>query len=124
MSTSTPNWSKGSWRTKELRQNPTWPDADQLKRVEEQLATKPPLVFAGEARNLRSQLASASQGQAFVLQAGDCAESFDESSADAIRDKLKVILQMSVVLTFAAGVPVIKIGRIAGQFAKPRSEEF
>ena len=124
MSTSTPNWSKGSWRTKELRQNPTWPDADQLKRVEEQLATKPPLVFAGEARNLRSQLASASQSQAFVLQAGDCAESFDESSADAIRDKLKVILQMSVVLTFAAGVPVIKIGRIAGQFAKPRSEEF
>lgn len=124
MSTSTPNWSKGSWRGKELRQNPTWPDPDHLSRVERALATKPPLVFAGEARNLRAQLATASQGQAFVLQAGDCAESFDESSADAIRDKLKVILQMSVVLTFAAGVPVVKIGRIAGQFAKPRSEEF
>jgi 3-deoxy-7-phosphoheptulonate synthase len=124
MSTTEPNWSKSSWRTRELRQNPLWPDADHLSRIESELATKPPLVFAGEVRNLRTHLAAASKGQAFILQAGDCAESFDESSADAIRDKLKVILQMSVVLTYAAGVPVIKIGRIAGQFAKPRSEEF
>lgn len=124
MSASAPNWSKGSWRTRELRQNPTWPDGDHLARVERELAAKPPLVFAGEARNLRAQLATAAQGRAFVLQAGDCAESFDESSADEIRDKLKVILQMGVVLTYAAGVPVVKIGRIAGQFAKPRSEDF
>ena len=86
-----------------------------------QLAGLPPLVFAGEARHLTSALAEAARGRAFVLQAGDCAESFSEFSADAIRDKLKVILQMAVVLTYGAGVPVVKVGRIAGQFAKPRS---
>jgi 3-deoxy-7-phosphoheptulonate synthase len=92
--------------------------------VERELATKPPLVFAGEARRLQEHLALVTAGKAFLLQAGDCAESFDDGSADAIRDKLKVILQMAVALTYAAGVPVIKVGRIAGQFAKPRSDAF
>ena len=86
-----------------------------------QLATYPPLVFAGEARALTAQLAQVAAGEAFLLQAGDCAESFDSFSADAIRDKLKVILQMAVVLTYSSGVPTVKVGRIAGQFAKPRS---
>src|SRR6202167_4392992 len=117
-------WTPRSWRDYTAAQSPRWPDAEHLARVEQELATKPPLVFAGEARRLQSQLAEASRGKAFLLQAGDCAESFNESSADAIRDKLKVILQMAVALTYAAGVPVIKVGRIAGQFAKPRSEEF
>ncbi len=100
------------------------PTPSTSQRVEQELAAKPPLVFAGEARRLQAQLAEAASGKAFLLQAGDCAESFNESSADAIRDKLKVILQMAVALTYAAGVPVIKVGRIAGQFAKPRTEEF
>jgi len=95
-----------------------------LARVEAELATKPPLVFAGEARRLRQHLADAVEGRAFVLQAGDCAESFAEGGANFIRDKLKVILQMAVALTYAGGVPVVKIGRIAGQFAKPRSDNF
>ncbi len=98
-----------------------WPDEGELKRVHTQLTGLPPLVFAGEARHLTRALADAAGGQAFVLQAGDCAESFAEFSADAIRDKLKVILQMAVVLTYGAGVPVVKLGRIAGQFAKPRT---
>ena len=118
------NWSPHSWRDRPLTQSPAWPDAEHLGRVELELSKKPPLVFAGEARRLQGQLAQASAGKAFVLQAGDCAESFDEASADAIRDKLKVILQMAVALTYAAGVPVIKVGRIAGQFAKPRSDDF
>jgi len=118
------NWTPRSWRERPLTQSPAWPDAEHLGRVEAELAKKPPLVFAGEARRLQDQLADASAGKAFLLQAGDCAESFDEASADAIRDKLKVILQMAVALTYAAGVPVIKVGRIAGQFAKPRSDDF
>jgi 3-deoxy-7-phosphoheptulonate synthase len=117
-------WTPRSWRDYPVAQSPTWPDAEHLERVEKELAAKPPLVFAGEARRLQSQLAEAARGKAFLLQAGDCAESFNESSADAIRDKLKVILQMAVALTYASGVPVIKVGRIAGQFAKPRTEEF
>jgi 3-deoxy-7-phosphoheptulonate synthase len=92
-----------------------------LELVEKQLATLPPLVFAGEARNLQAQLAKVAEGKAFLLQAGDCAESFDGFGADAIRDKLRVILQMAVVLTYSSGVPAVKVGRIAGQFAKPRS---
>jgi 3-deoxy-7-phosphoheptulonate synthase len=99
-----------------------WPDADALKQVEERLAALPPLVFAGEARDLTDTLAAVSERRAFLLQAGDCAESFSEFSADAIRDKLKVILQMAVALTYASGVPVVKVGRIAGQFAKPRTQ--
>jgi 3-deoxy-7-phosphoheptulonate synthase len=124
MDVSTPEWTPRGWREFPVAQSPTWPDAAHLARVEAQLATKPPLVFAGEARRLQDQLGQVADGKAFLLQAGDCAESFHESSADAIRDKLKVILQMAVALTYASGVPVIKVGRIAGQFAKPRSDEF
>src|SRR5665213_3116181 len=124
MEVSTNDWTQGSWRTRHASQSPTWPDLDHLARVEAQLSTKPPLVFAGEVRTLQGHLSQVARGKAFLLQAGDCAESFDEGSADSIRDKLKVILQMAVALTYAAGVPVIKVGRIAGQFAKPRTDEF
>ena len=118
------NWHVNSWRSHPVAQSPSWPDEAHLARVEAELATKPPLVFAGEARRLRQHLADAVEGRAFVLQAGDCAESFAEGGANFIRDKLKVILQMAVALTYAGGVPVVKIGRIAGQFAKPRSDNF
>jgi 3-deoxy-7-phosphoheptulonate synthase len=114
-------WHASSWRRFPAAQQPEWPDADELKRAETQLAGLPPLVIAGEARNLTDSLAAVAHGQAFLLQAGDCAESFADFSANAIRDKLKIILQMAVALTYAAGVPVVKVGRIAGQFAKPRS---
>ncbi|HVB51465.1 MAG TPA: 3-deoxy-7-phosphoheptulonate synthase class II [Acidimicrobiales bacterium] len=124
METPSLEWTPTTWREYPVAQSPTWPDLAHLERVEAELAKKPPLVFAGEARRLQDHLAQVANGKAFLLQAGDCAESFDESSADAIRDKLKVILQMAVALTYASGVPVIKVGRIAGQFAKPRSEEF
>jgi 3-deoxy-7-phosphoheptulonate synthase len=117
-------WNLSTWRSRSIAQSPTWPDVAHLERVEAQLSTKPPLVFAGEARRLLDHLAMVADGKAFLLQAGDCAESFQEGSADAIRDKLKVVLQMAVALTYASGVPVIKVGRIAGQFAKPRSEDF
>jgi 3-deoxy-7-phosphoheptulonate synthase len=117
----TSGWSAASWRRYPVAQQPQWPDADALKQAEAQLSTLPPLVFAGEARRLTAQLADVANGRAFLLQAGDCAESFAEFSADSIRDKLKIILQMAVALTYAAGVPVVKVGRIAGQFAKPRS---
>jgi 3-deoxy-7-phosphoheptulonate synthase len=120
---STSPWSAASWRKFAAAQQPVWPDAEALKKAEAQLSTLPPLVFAGEARRLTSQLADVANGQAFLLQAGDCAESFADFSADSIRDKLKIILQMAVALTYAAGVPVVKVGRIAGQFAKPRSAE-
>jgi 3-deoxy-7-phosphoheptulonate synthase len=102
-------------------QQPDWPDPGALDHVVKTISTLPPLVFAGEARSLTTALAQVADGRAFLLQAGDCAESFDAFSADAIRDKLKVILQMAVVLQYSAGVPVVKVGRIAGQFAKPRS---
>ena len=114
-------WHPGSWQDKPAAQQPEWPDASALEQAEKTLAGLPPLVFAGEARHLQSSLAEVAGGRAFLLQAGDCAESFHEFSADNIRDKLKVILQMAVVLTYGAGVPVIKVGRIAGQFGKPRS---
>src|ERR1700678_213218 len=119
--TKTSPWSAASWRQFPAAQQPVWPDAEALKKAEAQLSTLPPLVFAGEARRLTTQLADVANGRAFLLQAGDCAESFAEFSADSIRDKLKIILQMAVALTYAAGVPVVKVGRIAGQFAKPRS---
>jgi 3-deoxy-7-phosphoheptulonate synthase len=118
---STSPWSAASWRKFAAAQQPEWPDAEALKKAEVQLSALPPLVFAGEARRLTSQLAEVADGRAFLLQAGDCAESFADFSADSIRDKLKIILQMAVALTYAAGVPVVKVGRIAGQFAKPRS---
>jgi 3-deoxy-7-phosphoheptulonate synthase len=117
------DWTPAAWRSHEARQQPRWPDADELKSAEAALAAQPPLVFAGEARRLTEQLADVAAGRAFLLQAGDCAESFHVTGADAIRDKLKVILQMAVALTYASGVPVVKVGRIAGQFAKPRSNE-
>jgi 3-deoxy-7-phosphoheptulonate synthase len=116
-----PEWTPPSWRARPASQLPEWPDPSALEAVRSSLATLPPLVFAGEARTLEASLATVADGRAFVLQAGDCAESFTALSADEIRDKLKVILQMAVVLTYGAGVPVVKIGRIAGQFAKPRS---
>src|SRR6185437_5580953 len=115
-------WNAASWRKRPAAQQPVWPDDEALKRVETRLAALPPLVVAGEARQLTAALAQVAQGRAFLLQAGDCAESFAEFAADNIRDKLKVILQMAVALTYAAGVPVVKVGRIAGQFAKPRSQ--
>jgi 3-deoxy-7-phosphoheptulonate synthase len=114
-------WTPESWRTMAAAQQPTWPDEAALKQVHARLSGLPPLVFAGEARHLTRSLAQAADGRAFVLQAGDCAESFSEFTADGIRDKLKIILQMAVVLTYGAGLPVVKVGRIAGQFAKPRS---
>ncbi|MGA2521190.1 MAG: 3-deoxy-7-phosphoheptulonate synthase class II [Acidimicrobiales bacterium] len=114
-------WSPQRWRRSVAAQQPVWPDEDELERVLKNLGSLPPLVFAGEARRLTSALAQVAEGRAFLLQAGDCAESFVDFSADNIRDKLKVILQMAVVLTYGAGVPVVKVGRIAGQFAKPRS---
>ena len=117
----TKNWSKDSWRSKPILQVPEYDDLDQLKKVESRLTSYPPLVFAGEARRLKENLAKVSRGEAFLLQGGDCAESFAEHNPDNIRDTFRVILQMAIVLTFGAGCPVIKVGRIAGQFAKPRS---
>jgi len=114
-------WSPSSWREFPAVQQPDWPDTAALDATIKQLSTLPPLVFAGEARSLTAAMAKVAEGRAFLLQAGDCAESFDAFSADAIRDKLKVILQMAVVLTYSSGLPLVKIGRIAGQFAKPRS---
>ncbi|MDY7100943.1 MAG: 3-deoxy-7-phosphoheptulonate synthase class II [Actinomycetota bacterium] len=116
-------WNPGSWRTKPAGQQPAWPDEAELDATLKQISALPPLVFAGEARALQEQLGDVANGRAFLLQAGDCAESFTEFSADQIRDKLKVILQMAVVLTYSSGVPTVKVGRIAGQFAKPRSKD-
>ena len=114
-------WTPESWRGKPIVQVPEYPDQQALAQVESQIATFPPLVFAGEARNLKKSLARVAAGQAFLLQGGDCAESFAEHHPDNIRDFFRVFLQMAVVLTFAAASPVVKVGRIAGQFAKPRS---
>lgn len=114
-------WTPESWRSKPVQQMPGYPDAKALADVEAQLATFPPLVFAGEARNLKKQLASVAAGEAFLLQGGDCAESFAEHGANNIRDLFRVFLQMAIVLTYAGASPVVKVGRIAGQFAKPRS---
>ncbi len=116
-----PTWTPSSWRDLPAAQQPDWPDLAALEQVTKQLSVLPPLVFAGEARRLRAALAQVAAGRAILLQAGDCAESFADFTADSIRDKLKVVLQMAVVLTYGSGVPVIKVGRIAGQFAKPRS---
>src|ERR1700741_2301237 len=115
------SWSPSSWRSKPVEQAPIYTDRAALAAVERQIAGFPPLVFAGEARKLKRALAKAAAGEAFLLQGGDCAESFAEHSADNIRDFFRVFLQMAVVLTFAGSSPVVKVGRIAGQFAKPRS---
>ena len=114
-------WAPDSWRSKNIIQVPEYPDAAALGRAEAQIRNFPPLVFAGEARRLREQLAEVAAGRAFLLQGGDCAESFAEFRTNNIRDMFRVLLQMSVVLTFAATCPVVKVGRLAGQFAKPRS---
>ena len=115
-------WSPDAWRSREARQLPEYPDAAKCADVEQRLKGYPPLVFAGEARNLTHALAAVARGEAFLLQGGDCAESFAEFHPDNIRDTFRVLLQMAVILTFGAGCPVVKVGRLAGQFAKPRSE--
>ncbi|MDH6278555.1 3-deoxy-7-phosphoheptulonate synthase [Aurantimicrobium minutum] len=111
------------WRTLPIKQQPQWPNADAVKSASERLASYPPLVFAGEVDTLRDRLAHAAQGKAFLLQGGDCAETFAGATADKIRNRIKTVLQMAVVLTYAAEMPVIKMGRMAGQFAKPRSSD-
>jgi len=117
----TQGWTKSTWRARPRIQMPEYLDADKLATVEAQLRQYPPLVFAGEVRALKRKLGAAAKGEAFLLQGGDCAESFSEFSADSIRDTFKVLLQMAIVLTYGAKVPVVKVGRMAGQFAKPRS---
>ena len=114
-------WQPNSWCDHPIQQVPDYPDSEKLAGVEAKLAAMPPLVFAGEAQSLKRQLGEVAEGRAFLLQGGDCAESFAEFSANNIRDSFKVILQMAVVLTFGASMPVVKVGRVAGQFAKPRS---
>ena len=116
-------WTPESWRAKPVQQMPEYPDQAALKAVEQQLAGFPPLVFAGEARKLKRALSKVAAGEAFLLQGGDCAESFAEFAPDTIRDTFRVILQMAVVLTYAGSLPVVKVGRMAGQFAKPRSSD-
>lgn len=118
------NWTPNSWRNKPIQQVPAYPDQAALAATEAQLAKFPPLVFAGEARRLKAHLAKVAEGDAFLLQGGDCAESFAEHGADNIRDFFRSFLQMAVVLTYGAQLPVVKVGRIAGQFAKPRSSNF
>ena len=116
-------WSPSSWRQKPIHQQPGYPDQDRLHQVEKTLRGYPTLVFAGEAQRLRKSLSEVAAGRAFLLQGGDCAESFAEFSADNIRDSFRVFLQMAVVLTFGAACPIVKVGRVAGQFAKPRSSD-
>ncbi|ECQ7077741.1 3-deoxy-7-phosphoheptulonate synthase class II [Campylobacter jejuni] len=117
-------WAKNSWKNYPIKQQPIYPDQEEMNRVLARLEKLPPLVFAGEVRNLQKSLARVCKKEAFLLQGGDCAESFENCGAVNIRDMFKILLQMAIVLTFAGGCPVIKIGRIAGQFAKPRSSDF
>jgi 3-deoxy-7-phosphoheptulonate synthase len=116
-------WTPDSWRSKPIRQVPAYPDPQRLAQTEARIKAYPPLVFAGEARRLKAQLAQVQEGKAIVLQGGDCAESFNDFTANIIRDTFRVLLQMAVVLTYGASVPVVKMGRMAGQYAKPRSSE-
>ena len=117
-------WTPDSWRAKPVEQSPAYKHPAALAEAESTLAGYPPLVFAGEARKLKKALGRAAAGEAFLLQGGDCAESFGEHSADNIRDFFRLFLQMAVVMTFAAASPIVKVGRVAGQFAKPRSSDF
>ena len=117
-------WNKNSWRKFNIKQQPSYNNSNTLKLVEEKINKLPPLIFAGEVRSLKNKLEKVSLGEAFLLQGGDCAESFSDFSANNLRDSFKVILQMSAVLTYASSLPVVKVGRMAGQFAKPRSEDF
>ncbi|HEX5327078.1 MAG TPA: 3-deoxy-7-phosphoheptulonate synthase class II, partial [Acetobacteraceae bacterium] len=123
MTPTTAPWTPDSWRTRPIRQAPAYPDAAALDAIERKLRKYPPLVFAGEARRLKSALATAADGRAFVLLGGDCAESFADFTANVLRDSFRVLLQMAVVLTFGASLPVVKLGRMAGQYAKPRSSD-
>ena len=116
-------WTPNSWRDLPVKQLPTYPDLSALQNIEAELKKQPPLVFAGEIRSLKADLARVSRGEAFLLQGGDCAESFNEFSADKIKDTFKLLMQMAVVLAFSGSCPVVKVGRIAGQFAKPRSSD-
>jgi 3-deoxy-7-phosphoheptulonate synthase len=118
------NWTPNSWRNFPIKQQPTYPDEAALKKVEETLSTYPSLIFAGEARRLKEKLAAAGRGEAFLLQGGDCAESFSDFNAKNIKNLFKLMLQMNMVLMYSTGKPVVKVGRIAGQFAKPRSSDF
>jgi len=120
---STAEWNKSSWRNFTALQQPNWPDEEALEKALATIASLPPLVFAGEIRDLKRQMARASRGEAFVLQGGDCSEEFARCTAPNIRETLKVLLQMAVILTYAGGKPVVKVGRIAGQYAKPRSSD-
>ena len=117
-------WNKDSWRDYNILQQPVYPDTSKLRECEDKLSKLPPLVFAGEVRNLKDELAKVTQGHGFLLQGGDCAESFANFNAVNIRDMFKIILQMAIVLTFAGGCPIVKVGRVAGQFAKPRSSDY
>jgi 3-deoxy-7-phosphoheptulonate synthase len=123
MASSKSNWTKSSWKKLVALQQPKWPDQNEVEKVLSALAQLPPLVFAGEIRSLKAMLAKAAKGEAFLLQGGDCSEDFSQLTAPKIRETLKVLLQMAVILTYAGGKPVIKVGRIAGQFAKPRSSD-
>ena len=116
-------WTPNSWRQFPIKQQPTYQDKEQLLKTEAELSTYPPLIFAGEARNLKEQLAAVGRGEAFLLQGGDCAESFKAFDAENIKSLFQIIMQMAVVMTFSSGKPVVKIGRVAGQFAKPRSSD-
>ncbi|NKB42276.1 MAG: 3-deoxy-7-phosphoheptulonate synthase class II, partial [Ilumatobacter sp.] len=117
-------WTPSSWKEHRVGQQPQWPDPGALEQSLKTITSLPPLIFAEEARSLQAHLGQVAAGNAFLLQAGDCAESFEDFSADNIREKLRVILQMAIVLTYSMGVPVVKVGRMAGQFAKPRSSDF
>jgi 3-deoxy-7-phosphoheptulonate synthase len=123
METNPSSWNKSSWRQYPVLQQPNWPDPGAYQQVLQEISMLPPLVFAGEIRTVKEMLAAAVDGEAFLLQGGDCAEDFSRCTAPAIRDMLKVILQMAVILTYAGGKPVIKMGRMAGQYAKPRSSD-
>ncbi len=118
------SWSPSSWRKFPIKQQPVYEDQEKLKKIEKELSTFPPLIFAGEARNLKEELAKAGRGEAFIIQGGDCAESFAAFNADTIKNLFKLILQMSVVVAYSSGKPIVKIGRVAGQFAKPRSSNY
>lgn len=118
------SWTPGSWRNFPIKQQPVYEDKEELKKVEKELSSYPPLIFAGEARRLKEKLTQAGRGEAFLLQGGDCAESFNDFSAKSIKNLFKLMLQMNMVLMYSTGKPVVKVGRIAGQFAKPRSSDF
>ena len=118
------DWKIDSWRKLPIKQVPEYNDLAKVNSVEKELSIRPPLVFAEEARRLRKRMADVAEGNAFLLQGGDCAESFAEHNANNIRDSFRVLLQMAVVLTFGSALPVVKIGRLAGQYSKPRSSPF